>query len=45
VQLLKEYVWLDIPLVYNNNRRAIIALEKGAPGERAFAEAFNVWRQ
>jgi hypothetical protein len=45
VQLLKERAWFDIPVVYGNNRRAILALEKGTPGERAFAEAFNVWRQ
>ena len=41
--LLKERSWLDIPVVYNNNRRAILAIEKGAPGERVFAEAFNAW--
>jgi hypothetical protein len=45
VQLLKERAWLDIPVVYNNNRRAILALEKGSPGERVFAEAFKVWKQ
>jgi len=45
VQLLKERAWFDIPVVYNNNRRAILALEKGTPGERAFAEAFQTWRQ
>ena len=45
LQLLKERSWFDIPLVYTNQRRAIIALEKGAPGERAFTEAFNVWGQ
>ena len=45
VQLLKERAWFDIPVVYNNNRRAILALEKGATGERAFADAFTVWRQ
>ncbi len=45
VQLLKERAWFDIPVVYNNNRRAILALEKGTPGERAFAEAFRAWRQ
>ncbi len=43
--LLKERSWLDIPIVYNNNRRAILALEKGNPGERAFAEAFAAWKQ
>jgi len=45
IQLLKERSWFDIPVVYANNRRAILALEKGTPGERAFAEAFNIWRQ
>jgi hypothetical protein len=39
IQLLKERAWLDIPLVYGDKRRAIMAIEKGAPGERAFAEA------
>jgi hypothetical protein len=45
IQLLKERAWFDIPVVYNNNRRAIIAIEKGTPGERAFAEAFAAWKQ
>lgn len=45
VQLLKERAWFDIPVVYGNNRRAILALEKGTPGERAFAEAFAAWKQ
>ncbi|HKH03424.1 MAG TPA: hypothetical protein VKB08_22285 [Bradyrhizobium sp.] len=45
VQLLKERAWFDIPVLYNNNRRAILALEKGNPGERAFAEAFSTWVQ
>ena len=43
IQLLKERSWFDIPLVYTNQRRAIIAIEKGAPGERAFNEAFQAW--
>jgi hypothetical protein len=45
LQLLKERGWFDIPVVYNNNRRAILAMEKGTPGERAFAEAFKAWKQ
>jgi hypothetical protein len=43
LQLLKERSWFDLPLVYANQRRAIIAIEKGAPGERAFKEAFAAW--
>jgi hypothetical protein len=45
LQLLKERGWFDIPVVYNNNHRAILAMEKGAPGERAFADAFKDWAQ
>jgi hypothetical protein len=45
VQLLKERPWLDIPVAFDDGRRAIIAVEKGPPGERAFAEAFAAWEQ
>jgi hypothetical protein len=45
IQLLKERSWLDIPVVYTNNRRAILGLEKGNPGERTFAEVFQAWGQ
>jgi hypothetical protein len=43
LQLLKERSWFDVPLVYVNQRRAIIAIEKGSPGERAFNDAFAIW--
>ncbi len=43
IQLLKDRPWFDIPIVYNNGGRAILALEKGAPGDRAFADAFAAW--
>jgi hypothetical protein len=43
VQLLKERAWFDIPIVYGDNRRAILAVEKGSPGETAFADAFTAW--
>jgi hypothetical protein len=45
LQLLKERAWFDVPVVYNNGRRAIIAVEKGNPGERIFKEAFVAWGQ
>jgi hypothetical protein len=41
--LLKERSWFDIPVVYNNGTRAILAIEKGTPGERAFEAAFKSW--
>ncbi len=43
--LLKERAWFDIPVVYNNGRRAILAIEKGNPGDRAFNDAFTTWKQ
>jgi hypothetical protein len=45
IQLLKERSWFDIPVVYGDGKRAIIAIEKGTPGERAFTEAFTTWGQ
>jgi hypothetical protein len=42
-QLLKERTWFDIPIVYSNGTRAILAMEKGNPGERAFNDAFTAW--
>jgi hypothetical protein len=45
IPLLKERAWFDIPVVYSNNRRAILAVEKGTPGERAFVDAFKALKQ
>ena len=41
--LLKEGRWFDIPIVYKDGTRAILAIEKGSPGERAFDEVFASW--
>jgi hypothetical protein len=43
IMLLKERPWLDIPIVYTDGRRAILAIEKGETGERALSEAFAAW--
>ncbi len=43
LQLLKERDWFDIPIVYTTGKRAILAVEKGTPGARAFEEAFRAW--
>jgi hypothetical protein len=43
VQLLKDRSWFDIPIVYTNGGRAILAMEKGPPGDHAFTEAFAAW--
>jgi hypothetical protein len=43
IQLLRDREWFDIMLVYNNKRRAILALEKGAAGDAVFQQAFAAW--
>lgn len=45
IQLLKDRPWIDVPIRYGNRRRAILTFEKGAPGEKAFADAFAAWGQ
>jgi len=41
--LLKNEQWFDVPIVYNNGGRAILAVKKGLPGDRVFTEAFAAW--
>jgi hypothetical protein len=43
VQLLRERAWFDIPIVYANQHRAILAVEKGSSGQQAFEAAFAAW--
>jgi hypothetical protein len=43
VQLLKERSWFDILIVYASGGRAILTMEKGPAGDRAFADAFAAW--
>jgi hypothetical protein len=45
IQLLKDRDWFDVPIVYTSGKRAILAVEKGQPGERAFEEAFRAWNE
>ena len=45
IQLLKESSWIDIPIVYTDGRRSILAIEKGPSGDRAFADAFGAWEK
>lgn len=43
LQLLKQRAWFDVLIVYNNGSRAILTIEKGPPGDRAFTDAFAAW--
>jgi hypothetical protein len=42
LELLRDQAWFDIPMVYNNQRRAILAIEKSNP---AFEAALTAWEQ
>jgi hypothetical protein len=44
-QLLKDRSWIDIPIVYSDGIRAILAMEKGSQGDRTFAEVFAAWER
>ncbi len=41
--LLRERNWFDLPMVYGDKKRAILAFAKGPDGNRAFKEAFATW--
>jgi Caspase domain len=43
IPLLKERPWLDIPIVYADGKRAILAIEKGEAGAKAMTDAFAQW--
>jgi len=43
--LLRRQAWVDIPIVYQSGRRALLSLEKGIPGDRAFEEALRAWSE
>jgi hypothetical protein len=43
LQVLKELEWFDVPIVYSDGHRAILAFEKGEPGRRVLAQALVAW--
>jgi hypothetical protein len=45
IQPLKDLPWFAIPIVYTNNRRAILLMEKGTTGAQAFQQAFVAWNE
>lgn len=41
--LMRQRNWIDIPVVYNNGRQALITLEKGTSGTEVFNQALDAW--
>ncbi|NRG17402.1 hypothetical protein HPQ64_06860 [Rhizobiales bacterium] len=44
MSLLRERGWIDIPILYEDGKRAILTLEKGTPGTRAVEQAMASWQ-
>jgi hypothetical protein len=42
--LLQQRGWFDVLILFNGNRRAILTLEKGPPGEKVFQDALQAWQ-
>jgi hypothetical protein len=45
IDLLSTRNWMDIPLAYRNGRRALLTLQKGPEGKKAFDDAIREWSQ
>ncbi len=45
LDLLANRSWMDLPIQYDNGRRAVLTIEKGIPGEKAFQEAITAWKE
>jgi hypothetical protein len=43
IELLEQRGWFDIALVYDDQSRALLAVEKGTQGERVLKDAFAAW--
>lgn len=43
LELLSSRPWIDLPIQYENGRRAVLTIEKGVPGEKAFKDAVEAW--
>jgi hypothetical protein len=45
LQLLRERQWISIPIIYADQHRGILAIEKGYDGEQIFNDAMTGWEQ
>jgi hypothetical protein len=43
MELLKSRNWLDVPIIYGTGRRALLTLQKGPEGVKAFDQAISEW--
>lgn len=43
IEAIRTRGWIDIPILYDNGRRAVLTIEKGSEGRAAFEAAFAAW--
>lgn len=43
LRLMRQQSWIDIPVVYGSGRRALVTMERGVPGDRAFTDVLETW--
>lgn len=43
VQLLREGSWFDVPILYDDQTRALLTFEKGIPGDKVFETVMATW--
>jgi hypothetical protein len=43
IEAIRTRGWIDIPILYDNGRRAVLTIEKGTQGRQAFEAVFNAW--
>jgi hypothetical protein len=45
IKMIKERGWIDVPILYENSRRAILTLEKAGAGDQAVTDVLTAWGQ
>ncbi len=45
LKMIRERGWVDVPILYESGRRAILTLEKAGAGDQAVADAVAAWGQ
>lgn len=43
IQLLREGSWFDVPILFNDQTRALLTFEKGIPGDKVFETVMAGW--
>jgi hypothetical protein len=43
IQLLREGSWFDVPILFNDQTRALLTFEKGIPGDKVFEAVMATW--